>query len=289
MRNRNWSQYNAKLVERGSITFVIEEKTFNKIKNFRPRSTGGRPREYPLALIELLLLIKVRYGLAYRELEGFARSIFKDIEIPSYTIVCRRAKEVTLPKLSRKRPSVVLLDGSGIKVFGEGEWKRKIHGVGKPRKWLKLHIAVDEHSQQIVGEFLTDSRVADCTMVEDLLEASGSSVKIVKADGAYNGASSWKSAERRGISLVSPPPKNARVRGKNKGRDDDVLIIQGLGGGSKGRRLWSKLKGYNYRALVETAFSRYKRIFEAQLSSRTFERQVLENRLRWVILNKMAA
>ena len=137
MQKRIWSQYNKDLVQRGSITFFIEEKTLQKIQNFRGKSTGGRPQEFPLVLIQLLLFIKIQYSLTYRGLEGFAKSILQKMyswfEVPSYSLICKRAKELSrsLPELSSRRPSVVLIDASGIKVFGEGEWKRKIHGVGR--------------------------------------------------------------------------------------------------------------------------------------------------------------
>ena len=292
MQKRIWSQYNKDLVQRGSITFFIEEKTFQKIQNFRGKSTGGRPQEFPLMLIQLLLFVKIQYSLTYRSLEGFAKSTLQKmygwLEVPSYSLICKRAKELShsLPKLSSRRPTVVLIDASGIKVFGEGEWKRKIHGVGRPRKWLKIHIAVDETSQEIVAECLTDSSVADATMVDTLLE-SKTSVRVVKADGAYDRKCARDAAKKRKACLLAPPPKNARVNGTNQERDNAVLSIRGLGGDLCARSLWGRFTGYSYRALVETAFSRYKRLFGCRLFSKTLERQLVENRLKWVMLNKM--
>lgn len=187
MRELIWAKYNREQVRRGSVTFFIDKKTFQSIKNFKPKSTGGRPREFHQALIEFLLILKIQYTLSYRALEGFARSVFGNkIKIPTYTTICKRAKQLalSLPKLSSKRAKVVLVDASGVKVFGEGEWKRKIHGVGRPRQWVKLHIAVDEESQEVVAEVLTDSRTADCTMKDSLLDKGPGSIRVVKADGA---------------------------------------------------------------------------------------------------------
>ena len=290
MRERIWGKYNREQVQMGSITFFIDKKTFQSIKNFKRKSTGGRPQEFHPTLIEFLLVLKIQYTLSYRRLEGFARSIFgHKVKIPTYTTICKRAKQLalSLPKLSSRKAKVVLIDASGVKVFGEGEWKRKIHGVGRPRQWVKLHIAVDEESQEVVAEVLTDSRTADCAMLSSLLDAGPKSIEVVKADGAYDRKSSRDAMSKKGIRAVIPPPKNARVKGVDKERDDSVLQIIGLGGDLRARSLWGKLTGYSYRALAETAFSRYKRLFGGRLFSQGIERQRVENRLKWMMLNKM--
>lgn len=293
MQKRIWKKYNRDLVQRGSVTFLIDKKTFLSIKKFKRSSTGGRPIEYPKALIEFLLSVKIQYSLTYRALEGFAKSVFSKIKkwfkIPTYSSICKRAKELafSLPKLSSRRPQVVLIDSSGIKVMGEGEWKRKIHGVGRPRKWLKMHIVVDERTQEVIAEELTECNVADCKMVKPLLKKSGRSIKLVKADGAYDRFSSRKAIKEQGAVALIPPPRNARIRNKEPDRDDAAKTILGLGGDPKARSLWGKLTGYSKRALVETAFSRYKRAFTGRLFSKTKERQKVENRLKWKILNKM--
>ena len=121
------------LINRGSINFLVMPKAFIQIKKFKEKLTGGRPKKYSSLLIELLVMLKIQYSLSYRALEGLVKSVFKKIKIPS--LICRRAKELEklLSKLSARRPKTVLLDASGLQVFGEEEWKRKIHGVGRPR------------------------------------------------------------------------------------------------------------------------------------------------------------
>lgn len=293
MRKRIWAQYNKALVQRGSITCYIDKKIMKRIQKFKAKSTGGRPQEFPDALIELLLVVKIQFSLTYRALEGFAKSIFQKakgwFKIPTYSTVCKRAKALAkvLSKLSTRRPVTVLIDGSGVKVFGEGEWKRKIHGVGRHRKWLKIHIAIDERSQEIVAEALTDCHVGDASMMESLLSAAPKTVKVVKADGAYDRTCARTAIRRARAKALIPPPRNARIKGEDRERDDAVLAIRGLGGDRRARSIWGKLTGYNYRVLVETAFSRYKRLFGDRLFSQTIERQVVENRLKCVMLNKM--
>lgn len=188
MRARNWSQYNTSLVKRGSLTFYLDASLLNnkKIK------TRGRPRVFGTPLIQILLILKVQFSLPYRALEGFSKSTLQslasDLLLPSYSIICHRAKELarSLPKLSNHRASVVLLDASGFKVYGEVEWKVKMHGKSKRRKWIKLHVSVDEATQEIVGVKITDGSVADSKQAEDLIRQSGGSVKRVLADGAYD-------------------------------------------------------------------------------------------------------
>jgi IS5 family transposase len=288
----NWSQYNKKLINRGSINFLIVPKTILLIKKFKAKSTGGRPQEYSSLLIELLVMLKIQYSLPYRALEGFAKSIFKEeLKIPSYSLICKRAKELEfmLEKLSQRRPKAVLLDASGLQVFGEGEWKRKIHGVGRPRKWMKIHIAIDERSQEIIAAILTSSNVGDSSVTEDLLDQSPSSIKVVKADGGYDRSGAREAIKKNKAKALIPPPKNARIDTDNQERNDHAKIIKSLGGDLVARSLWGKLTGYNKRALVETAFSRYKRIFSGKLFSRTYDRQRVENHLKCLILNKMMA
>lgn len=142
MRNRNWSEYNKELVQRGSLTFLLDPKTFKSFSK-RPKSTGpGRPIEYNNALIEFLMTVKVHFKLAYRALEGFADSflsrLFPNQKTPNYTSICKRVQKLaaSLPVLSKTGSSTVIIDASGMKVCGEGEWKVKIHGRGRPRKWV---------------------------------------------------------------------------------------------------------------------------------------------------------
>jgi hypothetical protein len=153
------------LVKRGSITFFIDPVALTEKPEENKR---GRPRLFSHPLIHLLLVLKIQYRLTYRTLEGFAKSILPyiqaDIFLPTYSLICKRASklEALLPKLSSRRPKVVLIDATGIKVYGEGEWKVKIHGASKRRTWIKLHIAVDEKTQEIIHLEITNGHEADC-------------------------------------------------------------------------------------------------------------------------------
>lgn len=293
MRERNWPKYNKQLVQRGSLTFLLDSKTLKSLKSLPKGKRFGRPIEYPDALIQLLLVVKIHYKLSYRALEGFSEFIFSklcpDLKIPSYSLICKRARALrkSLPKLSRGRPTTILIDASGMRVIGEGEWKVKIHGRGRRRKWVKIHLAVDPRNQEIVSEITTTSQIGDSKMTEKLMSAAGSSVRKVIADGAYDGINTRQLVRDRGAHPLIPPPRNARLRKDGEERNNAVLEIRGLGGDKQARSTWGKLTGYSQRALVETAFSRLKRHYGDRMFSQCIERQQIENHLKCYLLNKM--
>lgn len=290
MRKRNWKQYNKELVQRGSLTFLIDPELFKKQKTTRG---NGRPLEFSDSLITMLMMVKVYYRISYRFLEGFAQSLLAlgqlKERVPTYSLICKRAGTLKkmLPPLNPSTSRVIILDASGVKVYGEGEWKVKIHGKGRPRKWLKVHIAIDMKTQEIVAEATTESNVVDSKMTQTLLNQVKGPIKITMGDGAYDHAHARKAIQMRGSQALIPPPRNARYKGTASERDDALRIIEGLGGGKEGRSLWGKLTGYNMRALVESSFSRMKRLFGDRLFSKIVEKQAIENRLRCLILNKV--
>jgi len=290
MRKRNWKEYNKQLVQRGSLTFFVDP---NLLLSKPKSSKNGRPQKFSNSLITMLMMVKINFRLAYRALEGFMKCLSSlnkwDCKIPSYSLICKRAAFIkgSLPQLSQCRPSVVLLDGSGVKIFGEGEWKVNIHGRQRRREWVKVHIALDAKTQEIVAEMTTPSSVKDSKTVKALLDEVGSSIKTIIADGAYDGREAREEIGKRKAKALIPPPRNAKLRGIDENRDDAIRIIRGFGGDKAAKSLWGKLTGYSIRALVETAFSRMKRLFGERLFSKIPEKQAIENRLRCLIMNKI--
>lgn len=170
-RKRNWPEYNRNLINRGKITLWIDR---DLAKNpFDKQKGRGRPRFSDAFLIAALCLRSVYY-LSFRSLEGFLQDLMAllqiDSHIPSYTLYSKRMKSLELPKLSSRRPQHLLIDASGVKIFGEGEWKVKVHGKGKRRQWIKIHVGVDEKTQEIMAVKVTESNVSDCKVVEEILK-----------------------------------------------------------------------------------------------------------------------
>ena len=290
MKKRDWSKYNKALVERGSLTFYIDE---NILKRDRKTKTFGRPRLFSHPLIQLLLILKIQYSLTYRMLEGFAKNtlsrLYSNISLPSYSLVCRRATELKdqLPKLSSRKPQVVLIDATGIKVYGEGEWKVKVQGKTKRRKWIKLHVGIDERAQEVIALEVTTENVADCKAGKAVIQKLPKSMKLLKADTGYDTRNIRNLTRERGAKSLIPPRRNAVKKGEDEDRDNAICEMRGFGSDRIGRSLWGKITGYSYRTLVESCFSRFKRLFSGSFFSRGMVRQTVEGNLKCYMLNKM--
>jgi len=292
MRRRNWREYNKRLVQRGSLTFLIDPKVVKNMGVTAQKKKRGRPLKFTDQLILLLLTIKIHYKMPYRMLEGFSRfffEYFKKIKVPTYSLTCKRAKGLStkLPKLSSRRPTTIIVDATGIKIHGDGEWKVKLHGKGRPRKWIKLHVAVDERTQEIVGEISTEATVDDGKAFPRVVKQVRGRPKLVIGDGAYDDGDIRDLIRKKGGKCLIPPPSNAVCHGTDFERDEAIKVIRAFGGDKMAKSIWGKFSGYSRRALVETTFSRYKKMFGERAFSRTQERIILENRLKCVLLNKM--
>lgn len=286
----NWSEYNKELINSGSLTFWFdlgEEKDwYEKNKN----GEKGRPYKYSWLAIELLCVLKIRFGLPLRGVQGFAKSLLKlmglNLEIPYFSTIGRRMEKLDVEiykKIKTAGNLNVAIDSSGLKVYGEGEWKVKIHGRQKHRTWRKLHLAVDNKNNKIINGILTTNNYKDSEIFPELIN-SAKEIKTVFADGAYESRACYENAADKGIKAVIPPRKNAKIsrRGSMHPRDVAIREIK-----AKGRSAWRKENDYHQRSLSETAFSRLKIIMGDKLSSRKFENQATEARIKCKILNRM--
>jgi len=188
-RIRNWPAYNAALIGRGSLTLWVDEAAIRSWRSSGPRQRGAQ-YHYADTALTCVLTLRAVYHLALRAAEGLARSVFALLEVglpvPSYSTLSRRAAEVavTLGTVPRSGPVHLVIDSSGFKVYGEGEWKVRQHGWSKRRTWRKLHLAVDEATGEIVAAVASDAQVADDEVVPDLLEQGAGAIEQVSADGA---------------------------------------------------------------------------------------------------------
>ena len=293
-KKRDWSKYNKSLVNRGSLTFWIDPKVLKKWKSERQKGKLGRPFKYSDTLINLAATVRYTFKLSLRSCEGFLKSILKMLKlpakVPSYTQICRRMQKLSLsPHLLQGRSiRHVVLDATGLKVFGEGEWKVKRHGACVRRQWRKLHLAVDEHTQEILFADITSEYEPDTKFIPEII-STRKRVKRVMIDGAADDFSLHKLLWENEIDFLTPPPKNARVRKEPwlDFRNRSLLQILGLGGDKTARSLWGKLTGYSKRATVESAIARWKKLYSGHLQSRNFANQRVEVILKSEIMNKM--
>ena len=216
------------------VTFWIDEKSIKNWYEKKP-STRGRPKKYSDIAVITVLIIKQVYRLTLRSSKGFTEYLFKLMNVcldtPCYTRICRRQSTVEMPPLPTKLESIhIVVDSSGLKIFGEGEWKARQHGWTKHRMWRKLHIGVDEKSQLIVSALLTENNCGDGKKLPELLDGYRGKIKQVSADGAYDFHECFEDIAKRGAIATIPPQPNPRHRPKKKRikyvRDEVVLEIQ---------------------------------------------------------------
>ena len=298
-RIRNWKQYNKALIQRGSITLWFSDNVIQKWTSTVRTGAKGRPHFYSNDAILCALLIRTAYHLPLRTLAGFLLSLVAflklNLSIPSYTQICRRAKSLgkSLEKLSRKRPKDIVFDSTGLKVYGEGEWKMRLYGASKRRTWKKFHIGVDPDSGEIILAELTDNGVGsgDGETAKKLLPKLPKGIERVFGDGAYDGIEFRREIEKIGAKPCIPPPRGAvlhkEVDSAFVGRNNAIREIIGLGGDDEARKLWKILCGYHRRSLGETVMYRLKQLTGGVLRSREQKRQHAEAMVKCMVINTM--
>ena len=206
---------------------------------------------------------------------------------PHYSTLCRRARLLELSLTAHnKQIKHLVIDSTGLKLYGEGEWKVRTHGKDKRRTWRKLHIAMDAQRHHITASLITDKDALDRWTLPALLEQTAGQIEKVGADGAYDFEICYRAIQERQAQALIPPRSDAVLRGKSpfEQRDENVRAI-----GRQGCKGWKKRSGYHKRSLVETAFFRLKTLFSDRLRSRRRDNQATEAMLRCVALNRMTA
>ena len=292
---KNWPEYDQALKNRGSLTIWLTKEAINawQPENL-PKKRGGQPL-YSDVAIETDLTLRSLYNWGLRQTEGFLESIFSlmglDLSIPDHTTFSRRSRELNITQFKREpgEPIHILVDSTGLKISGSGEWQETKHGLQKRKNWRKLHLAIDEATGNILASELTTNKNDDPSQVPILLDQIDEEIESMIADGAYDTREVYdalfnhKSGPIQGI---MPPRKDAvlsdNALASPTTRDQNIICIK-----EKGRLNWQKETGYNRRSLVETAMFRYKIIIGGQLRSRSFENQKTEAKIGVAILDKM--
>jgi hypothetical protein len=291
---RDWSAYNKALIERGSLTVRIDEEALAlwaaPDHPFKP----GRPYVFSATAIQFMLTLREVYHLPLRAAQGFVGSIFRimgvGLKVPHYSTLSRRAGtlEVDLGASPAKGPKVIPPDSTGLKVYGEGEWKVRQHGYSKRRTWRKLHLAIDAKTQEIVAAVTTTNAESDASVVDEILDEIDAEVGELKADGAYDQRGVYKTLKKRKIRAVIPPRKNAKIHehgnksGPREMRDENLREIR-----KHGRKRWKRRSGYHERSLAETAMFRVKTLTGEKLRHRKLETQETESRMKCRVINRV--
>lgn len=293
-RTRNWTEYNRALKQRGSLTVWISK---DALANWTTRELTGEPGASPIytgLAIETMAIVQAIYSRAGRQTQGFLESIFElmniDLPVPDHSTLSRRRKSlnITLPVQDRDKSRHLVVDSTGVKVYGEGEWKVRQHGWSYRRTWLKLHLCVDETTLEIVSAVASTNDVSDAEVLPDLLEDLPGTIEQVSADGAYDQRKCYDELNKHGAKAAIPPRKGARIwqHGNSKAerhkRDENLRRVRQVG-----RQQWKKESNYHRRSLAETQMFRFKTIFGDRLQTRQTANQFKELLLKASILNRM--
>jgi Transposase DDE domain len=296
----NWPAYDASLRQRGSLTVWFTDEAIAAWKAEPRTSRGGQPWYSELAILTALTLRAV-FRLALRQTEGLIGSLMRllglDLPVPDHTTLSRRAAtlEVPRPRSSSRtdagngaEPVHLLVDSTGLKLCGSGEWLIEKHGTKTRRSWKMLHLGVDADTGQIVASTLTGHDVDDGSQIGPLLDHVAGPVASVTGDGAYDQEGVYASiSERHPEAAVIVPPRSTAVPSQTAEsaptqRDRHLQLIA-----ERGRRAWQQASGYTKRARAETAISRFKRVIGDELRSHTDERRATEMDVAVHVLNRM--
>lgn len=287
----NWKEYNQALVNRGNLTLWVSEETIAQWYAEKVASKKGPPFVYSDLAIETGLTLRSLFHLPLRQTQGFLTGFMSlmmiDVRVPDYSTFCRRASglKIDLGYLKSSKSIDVVVDASGLKVYGEGEWKVRTHGKGKRRTWRKLHISVDAATQEIVAVSLTKSNVHDSLEMKNLLPEE-IDIQDVGADKAYDNFHAYDPIAAKNAKATIPPRSGAALT-KNpspgmKLRNNNIREKW-----KWGTKMWKQGRRYHKRSLVETAFCRYKKTFGERMQTKTLANQRAEVRLKAKILNEL--
>jgi transposase len=195
---------------------------------------------------------------------------------------------VSLPVVDKATARHVVVDSTGVKVYGEGEWKTRQHGISKRRTWRKLHLGVDEATGEILVGVVSTNDVHDGTVLNDILDGTEDRIEQVSADGAYDHRHCYDEIAERQAKPVIPPRKDAVIwqhgncQAAPHPRDENLRYIR-----KHGRKKWQRDANYHRRSLAETTMFRFKTIFGSKVRSRKFDNQAVELLLQCAALNRM--
>jgi hypothetical protein len=293
---RNWREYNEALKQRGAALAVWLSDDAIEGWIHRGPQQQGHPLVFSDAAIQTFLTVRAVFHMAMRQTEGFLSSTFSRLQIalpvPDYSTVSKRMADIPVDLPIRGtapgESMHIVIDSTGLKVYGEGEWKVKIHGKSKRRAWRKLHLAVNPETGEVEAEELTEAYADDAAQVQGLLAQIDQEIDCAACDGAYDEHKIHALLQERGAQGLIPTSRDARIkkRGNATGpplpRDEILRAIRALG-----RPGWKKQSGYHMRSHAENAMYRQKTIFGSGLRSRRFENQKTEARIRCRAMNIM--
>ncbi|KAM3099120.1 IS5 family transposase [Phormidesmis sp. 146-12] len=293
-RIRNGSEYNAGLKQRGSLTFWIEDRVLESWIVPKLSGNPGASVFYSDLAIQTIATLSAIYGLAGRQCQGFVESLFElmgiDLPVPDHSTVSRRLGKLSidLPVRAKTEARHVVVDSTGVKVYGEGEWKTRQHGISKRRTWRKLHLGVDEQTGEILAATVTSNDLGDGQMLPELLDQIEGEIDQVSGDGAYDQKQCYDAIRDRKARATIPPRRGAKIwqhgncKSERHNRDENLRRLRKVG-----RKAWKQESNYHRRSIAETTMFRFKTIFDGSVHSRKFDNQAVELFIKCAALNRL--
>ena len=294
-RVKNWREYEQSLRDRGDITLWISQ---DAIDAWRAPMTGKRGAQpvYADIAIETALALRLLFHLPLRQTEGFLSSVLRlmglALPCPDHTTLSRRNATVAIQRQVERAPQgpvSVIVDSTGLKICGQGEWHAHKHGDKKRRRWKKLHIGVDDEGC-ILASCVTDGHEQDPSQVSELLSQIDQEIGRFVADGIYDQQPVYDAVEDHspGARVIIPPRKNAALSSTAESaptqRDEHLATIE-----RDGLFAWKRTSGYYAQSRAENAFARFKRVFGGGLRAKRDESQERETLIACNLLNRMRA
>ena len=264
-RVTDWPAYEAGLRRRGDLTFWLDEAVLACWHAPRQTTPDGQPRYSQLA-VELVLTLRLVSHLTLRQAEAFSRSVLRplglELAVPDHTTLSRRGRSSAghQPRVaSQGGPVHLVLDSTGLQLFGQGEWDAARHGRTR-RQWRKLYLAGDACTGEIVAHVLTDGNADDAAQAPGLLRQVEGTLTSLTADGAHDSDAGYRAAAARQHEppdVVIPPSASSVLSTEGPAlqtpRDCRIRLIA-----ERGRMGWRRTTGYGRRNLVEIVMGGYK-------------------------------
>jgi len=294
--NRNWKEYNEKLVKRGEMYLDLdflrnwekELKKMNRGKNGKRKR--GRQYEFPYSFIKFLAFIHIIFHLPYRQLEGFLTKLSELVEmkVPDYSTIWTRVTTLKIPIsdtiMKSDKPIAIAVDASGVKVTNRGEWMREVWK--RRRGWIKVHIAVNTKTKEIVALEVTDERTGVNAVFPTLVskaEEDCGKIEKVLADAEYDDRRNFNLLKAKGIeSGIKIKGSAVPISRGSFYRADCVEESQRLG-----YDRWAEVHGYGYRWMAETAFSSVKRIIGEHVMATKVQNMFQEVAMKFAFYNML--
>jgi IS5 family transposase len=293
-RIRNWHEYNRALINRDRLTVWFDAQALAGWRHTALATGSGAPRRYADLAVECALVCKSVSHLSLRAAHGCLSSVMElmrlTLPIPDYSTVSRRQTALAIHSALTPcgSPRHVVVDATGLKVYGAGAWRVRKHRLRRRRTWRKLHLGIDERTKEIVAVEVTESRVHDSRPLSALLAQIADPIAHVSGDGASNTRACDEVVLQRGAMPASVPRRTARpcaTKEPTGWRATRNGILQKIA--VHGRLTWRILNRCTCQSIAENALFRFKWVFGGRLWARSLATQLVEAVVKSAVLNRM--